>query len=106
MTALRAIAVALRQGRRVGVAAEGTRSRTGHLGPLHRVLIKLALDVARRDVPVVLEVKTDPEVPPLPPHITAQEAKMLARALAKGDPARTEIMLQAAKGKLQEFVNR
>ena len=56
--------------------------------------------------PVVYEALTDPEVPPLPPHITAQEAKMLARALAKGDPARTEIMLQAAKGKLQEFVNR
>jgi pyruvate dehydrogenase (quinone) len=33
------------------------------------------------DVPVVLEVKTDPEVPPLPPHITLQQdQKFLDRA--------------------------
>jgi len=36
--------------------------------------------------PVLLEVKTDPEVPPLPPHITLKEATKLAQALAKGDP--------------------
>jgi len=38
------------------------------------------------DIPVVLEVKTDPEVPPLPPHITLQQAKNFSIALAKGDP--------------------
>ena len=38
------------------------------------------------DTPVVLEVKTDPEVPPLPPHITLQQAKNFMVALAKGDP--------------------
>jgi pyruvate dehydrogenase (quinone) len=38
------------------------------------------------DRPVVLEVKTDPEVPPLPPHITLQQAKNFSIALAKGDP--------------------
>ncbi|MGY4368590.1 pyruvate dehydrogenase (quinone) [Bradyrhizobium sp. LB1.3] len=27
------------------------------------------------EMPVVLEVKTDPEVPPLPPHVTLQQAK-------------------------------
>jgi len=36
--------------------------------------------------PVVLEVKTDPEVPPLPPHITLQQAKHLSEVLLKGDP--------------------
>jgi len=36
--------------------------------------------------PVVLEVKTDPEVPPLPPHITLQQAKHLSEVLFKGDP--------------------
>jgi pyruvate dehydrogenase (quinone) len=39
---------------------------------------------ARR--PVVLEVKTDPEVPPLPPHITFEQAMHLSEALLKGDP--------------------
>ncbi len=36
--------------------------------------------------PVVLEVKTDPEVPPLPAHITFQQAVKLSKALLKGDP--------------------
>src|SRR5690242_9245272 len=38
------------------------------------------------EMPVVLEVKTDPEVPPLPPHITLQQAKNFSLALMKGDP--------------------
>jgi pyruvate dehydrogenase (quinone) len=54
----------------------------------------------------VLEAVTDPEVPPLPPHITFEQAKHLARSLAHGDPARGQIIRQAVKGKLQEFVNR
>jgi pyruvate dehydrogenase (quinone) len=37
------------------------------------------------DRPVVLEIKTDPNVPPLPPHITWQQAKAFAAAFAKGD---------------------
>ena len=36
--------------------------------------------------PVVLEVKTDPEVPPLSPHITLEQARHFSEALAKGDP--------------------
>jgi pyruvate dehydrogenase (quinone) len=36
--------------------------------------------------PVVLEVKTDPEVPPLPPHITLKQARHFAETLIKGDP--------------------
>jgi pyruvate dehydrogenase (quinone) len=38
------------------------------------------------DRPVVIEFKTDPEVPPLPPHITLKQAKAFAGALAAGDP--------------------
>ena len=37
------------------------------------------------DTPVVLEVKTDPEVPPLPPHITFEEARNLTSALLHHD---------------------
>jgi pyruvate dehydrogenase (quinone) len=54
--------------------------------------------------PVVLEAITDPEVPPLPPHITFEQAKALASALAHGDPSRTEIVRQAARQKLEEFL--
>ena len=38
------------------------------------------------DRPVLLEVKTDPEVPPLPPHFTFKQIKNMAATLAKGDP--------------------
>jgi pyruvate dehydrogenase (quinone) len=37
-------------------------------------------------VPVVLEVKTDPEVPPLPPHISFEQAKKFMSTLQQGDP--------------------
>ena len=36
--------------------------------------------------PCVLEVKTDPEVPPLPPHITFKQAKSFMTAAVQGDP--------------------
>src|SRR5262249_39099245 len=36
--------------------------------------------------PTVLEFITDPEVPPLPPHITFQQAKRFASAILKRDP--------------------
>ena len=39
------------------------------------------------DCPVLLEVKTDPEVPPLPPHITFDQAKHFASAALEGDPS-------------------
>jgi pyruvate dehydrogenase (quinone) len=58
------------------------------------------------DKPVVLEVKTDPEVPPLPPHITEIQAKKMAKAMIKGDPERTVVMEKSLKGKLVEFTER
>jgi pyruvate dehydrogenase (quinone) len=54
--------------------------------------------------PVVLEAITDPEVPPLPPHITLEQAKALASALLHGDPSRGQIVRQAAKQKLEELL--
>ncbi|CAM5332002.1 Acetolactate synthase OS=Afipia felis OX=1035 GN=ilvI PE=3 SV=1 [Afipia felis] len=38
------------------------------------------------DQPVVLEVKTDPDVPPLAPHITLEQARHFTQSLVKGDP--------------------
>ena len=55
--------------------------------------------------PVVYEAVTDPEVPPLPPHIRLEQAKGLASALP-GDPARGRIVKQSLRGKLQELVHR
>jgi pyruvate dehydrogenase (quinone) len=58
------------------------------------------------DLPVVLEAITDPEVPPLPPHIKVEQASSLAQALMKGDPNSVRIVKQSLKGKLAEFANR
>jgi pyruvate dehydrogenase (quinone) len=55
--------------------------------------------------PVVLEAITDPEIPPLPPHITFDQANKMAHALP-GDPARGDIIRQAIKSKVDEIINR
>ncbi|MBA6115207.1 thiamine pyrophosphate-requiring protein [Pseudomonas putida] len=49
------------------------------------------------DCPVLIEFKTDPNVPPLPPHITLEQAKAFAGTLLKGDPDEAGIIVQAAK---------
>ena len=56
------------------------------------------------DRPVVLEAVTDPNVPPLPPHVTLEEAKYLMFSLLKGDPDRKDVIRQGIKGKLEEFI--
>ncbi|MGN6375927.1 MAG: thiamine pyrophosphate-requiring protein, partial [Sphingomonas sp.] len=49
------------------------------------------------DRPVVLEVKTDPEVPPLPPHITLSQARAFTSTLLKGDPEEGGVIKGSAK---------
>ena len=56
--------------------------------------------------PALLEVVTDPEVPPLPPHIRLEQAKGLSKALLGRDPAARDIIRESVKGKLAEFTNR
>jgi pyruvate dehydrogenase (quinone) len=56
------------------------------------------------DRPVVYEAVTDPEVPPLPPHITIEQAKALSSALLSGDPSAGRIMRESFKQKVQEFL--
>lgn len=47
--------------------------------------------------PVVIEVKTDPEVPPLPPHVTLDQARHFATALMQGDPGERGIIANTAR---------
>jgi pyruvate dehydrogenase (quinone) len=47
--------------------------------------------------PTIVEVHVDPEVPPLPPHITIEQAKHLMSALFHGDPNRWRVVKQSAK---------
>jgi pyruvate dehydrogenase (quinone) len=49
------------------------------------------------DRPVVLEFKTDPEVPPLPSHITFEEARNFLSTIVEGDPKEGSMIAGAAR---------
>jgi pyruvate dehydrogenase (quinone) len=49
------------------------------------------------DRPVVIDAITDPDVPPLPPHITLEEAKAFWFSIEKGDPNAAGMVVQSLK---------
>jgi pyruvate dehydrogenase (quinone) len=49
------------------------------------------------DRPFVLDMVTDPNVPPLPPHITLKQARHFMGALAKGDPDAGSVIVDTAR---------
>ncbi len=49
------------------------------------------------DRPVVLEAIVDPEVPPLPPHITFEQAHHFAQAFVRGDPDRGDMVRRSLR---------
>lgn len=54
------------------------------------------------DGPVLLEFVTDPQVPPLPPHVRPSQLKKTASALLHGDEDAVGIAKKGFKGKLAE----
>ena len=56
------------------------------------------------DRPMVLDVRTDPDVPPLPPHIGIDQARKFALSMLKGDPHRKGVMRQTVKDMVDTFV--
>ena len=56
------------------------------------------------DRPFVIDAMTDPEVPPLPPHITLEQAKAFMSSLKGGDPHAGRMMIESAKQKALEFL--
>jgi pyruvate dehydrogenase (quinone) len=67
--------------------------------------IGVALDQAlRADRPVVVECHTDPDVPPLPPHISLKNARAFMSTLRKGDPNELGIIKQSVKELVEEFL--
>jgi pyruvate dehydrogenase (quinone) len=49
------------------------------------------------DRPCLVEAITDPDVPPLPPHITLEQAKKFTSTLLEGDPNERGIIRQVAR---------
>ncbi|NKE70779.1 thiamine pyrophosphate-requiring protein [Candidatus Manganitrophus noduliformans] len=58
------------------------------------------------DRPVVVEAITDPNVPPLPPHITFEQAKSFAMSLFKGDPDAVGVIRQSFKDMVESYLPR
>jgi pyruvate dehydrogenase (quinone) len=56
------------------------------------------------DRPVVLDVRCDPNVPPIPPHATFEQAKSLAEAVLHGDEDSWDIVKQGVKQKVQQYL--
>lgn len=53
--------------------------------------------------PTVLDFVVDPDVPPLPPHITFEQARHFMFALAKGDDRRRGIIRQNVRNLVERF---
>jgi pyruvate dehydrogenase (quinone) len=56
--------------------------------------------------PALIEAITDPEIPPLPPHIRFEQASKMAQALRKGDPDAGRIVRNSLKGMVDELIHR
>jgi pyruvate dehydrogenase (quinone) len=56
------------------------------------------------DRPTVLDVRTDPDVPPIPPHATFEQALNSAKAVLKGDDSAWGLIKEGIKTKAQEFL--
>ncbi len=56
------------------------------------------------DRPTVLDVYTDPDMPPIPPHATWEQFKAATTAVLAGDEDRTGFVKTGIKTKVQEFL--
>ncbi|WP_405774202.1 thiamine pyrophosphate-requiring protein [Streptomyces sp. NBC_01538] len=56
------------------------------------------------DGPAVIEFRTDPAVPPVPPHATWEQMEATAESILKGDADRGGMVRQGFKAKVQEFL--
>ena len=56
------------------------------------------------DRPTVIDVHTDPNVPPIPPHATFEQMKDAAKAMLGGDENAWGVIKEGVKTKAQEFL--
>jgi pyruvate dehydrogenase (quinone) len=54
-------------------------------------------EALRADRPVLLEMVTDPNVPPIPPHVSAKQARHYLRALLHRDPQAVQTVIASFK---------
>jgi len=67
--------------------------------------VRPALEAALRSGrPAILEAVVDPYEPPMPARITFEQAKNMAKALARGEPHRGRIALTLFRDKIHELL--
>jgi pyruvate dehydrogenase (quinone) len=57
------------------------------------------------DRPTVLDVRVDPDVPPIPPHSTFEQTVNTAKAMVKGDEDRWGMLREGVKTRAQELLH-
>ncbi|CAL9388121.1 Putative thiamine pyrophosphate-containing protein YdaP [Actinosynnema sp. ALI-1.44] len=62
-------------------------------------------EVLGADRPAVLDVRCDPNVPPIPPHASFDQVKNTAEALLRGDPDAWSVVTKGVRTKVQEFLH-
>jgi pyruvate dehydrogenase (quinone) len=60
--------------------------------------------VLASDRPAVLEAVTDPNVPPLPPHISLKQAAAYASSVLKGDADALGFLKQTVKDAAESYL--
>jgi len=56
------------------------------------------------DRPTVLDVRCDPDIPPIPPHATFEQAKDTVKSMIQGDEDRWGVIKEGLKTKAQEYL--
>jgi pyruvate dehydrogenase (quinone) len=88
-------------------------ARFAELAGLRGIRIEKPGDVAgawdaalSADRPVVVDALTDPDIPPLPVHISLEQARNFLAAVAKGDPDAPEVLQKSLAAALRALVPR
>jgi pyruvate dehydrogenase (quinone) len=58
----------------------------------------------RADRPCLVQARTDPNVPPLPPHITVEQARGYVSSILKGDPDRGAMIVSSWRDAIESFL--
>jgi pyruvate dehydrogenase (quinone) len=58
----------------------------------------------KADRPCLVQARTDPSVPPLPPHITFEQAKAYVSSILKGDPDRGAMIVRSWRDAIESYI--
>jgi len=56
------------------------------------------------DRPVIIDAHTDPEVPPLPPHISMKQARQFLKSILHSSPERGHMLRQMLRDKVEDYL--